>query len=109
MVNLLSIEDNRTRSPDGEMARLRKLWLHVTALAVADQDEPWIRGLVPGRDLILEAAGIEPGYWNRVMLPVADAIKAERERAQQERRKPKAILLGAPDRTRLRRAGMGPR
>ena len=42
-----------------------------------------------------EAAGIEPGYWDRVMLPVADAIRAERARARSEHREPRPILPGA--------------
>jgi hypothetical protein len=83
MTGLRNGEDDRGRPPDGELARLRTLWLRVVAFAVADQDDAWMRGGVrSGRDLVLEAAGIEPGYWDRVMLPVADAIRAERARTR---------------------------
>ncbi len=109
MMKAFYVDDGRGRLPDRELVRLRRLWLHVVALAVADQDEAWIRGAVPYRNLILEAAGIEPGYWDHLMLPVADAIRAERKVAQYERRRPRPILLGSTDRTRLRRAGFGPR
>ena len=44
--------------------------------------------VVSGRNLILEAAGIEPGYWDRMMRPLADAIRAERGLAELERRTP---------------------
>ena len=106
MTRAFQVDDGRGRLPDGELARLRRLWLHVTALAVADQDEAWMRGTVPYRNLVLEAAGIEPGYWDHLMLPVADAIAAERALAEREHRAPKAVLLGSTDRTRLRRSGM---
>ena len=87
MTGLLNGEDDRGRPPDGELARLRTLWLRVVAFAVADQDDAWMRGgVMSGRNLVLEAAGIEPGYWDRVMLPVADAIRAERARARSEHR-----------------------
>jgi hypothetical protein len=67
----------------------------VIVFAVADRDDDWMRGgVTSGRDLVLEAAGIEPGYWDRVMLPVADAIRAERARARSERREPRPILPG---------------
>jgi hypothetical protein len=94
MTGLLDGEDDgRGRPPDGELARLRTLWLRVVASAVADRDDDWMRGgVMSGRDLVLEAAGIEPGYWDRVMLPVADAIRAERARATSERRGPRPIL-----------------
>jgi hypothetical protein len=89
--------DDRGRPPDGELARLRTLWLRVVASAVADQDDDWMRGgVMSGRDLVLEAAGIEPGWWDRVMLPVADAIRAERARARSEHREPRPIVPGAP-------------
>ena len=78
MAQAFSIEDDGGRLPDSELRRLRRLWLHVAALAVADQDEAWISGTVPYRNLILEAAGIELDYWDRLMLPVAGAIRAER-------------------------------
>ena len=90
---LLKGEDDRGRLPDGELARLRTLWLRVVASAVADQDDAWMRGgVMSGRDLVLEAAGIEPGWWDRVMLPVADAIRAGRARARSEHRGPRPIL-----------------
>ena len=107
MTKVFNAENDRGRLPDGEAARVRRLWLHVVARAVADQDEAWIGGTVPGRDLILEAAGIEPGYWDHLMLPVAEAIRAERGLAQREGRAPRPVLLGTPDRSRLRRSGMG--
>jgi len=110
MVRLPNVEDDRDRLPDGELRRLRMFWLHVIALAVADQDEAWLRGTVPCRNLILEAAGLEPGYWDRIMLPVADAIRAERELAQVEDRTPRPILPpGAAERKVLRRWGLGVR
>ena len=109
MTRAFQVDDDRGRLPDGELARLRRLWLHVAALAVADQDEAWIRGRVPYRNLVLEAAGIEPGYWERLMLPVADAIAAERAVAEREHRAPKAVLLGSAGRSRLRRSGLGAR
>src|SRR3954451_16804768 len=43
----------------GELAK-------VVVQAGRDQDADWIGGSVAGRNLILEAAGIEPGYWDRV-------------------------------------------
>ena len=97
MTGLLDGEDDgRGRPPDGELARLRTLWLRVVASAVADRDDAWMRGgVMSGRDLVLEAAGIEPGYWDRIMLPVADAIRAERARARSEHRGPRPILPGA--------------
>ena len=93
MTGRLDGEDDRGRLPDGELARLRTLWLRVVAFAVADQDDAWMRGgAMSGRNLVLEAAGIEPGWWDRVMLPVADAIRAERARARSEHRGPRPIL-----------------
>jgi hypothetical protein len=93
MTGRLNDEDDRERLPDGELARLRTLWLRVVAFAVADQDDAWMRGgAMSGRNLVLEVAGIEPGYWDRVMLPVADAIRAERARARSEHRGPRPIL-----------------
>jgi hypothetical protein len=94
MTGLLDGEDDdRGRLPDGELARLRTLWLRVVAFAVADRDDAWMRGgVMSGRNLVLEAAGIEPGYWDRVMLPVADAIRAERARARSEHCGPRPIL-----------------
>ena len=97
------------RAADGELRRLQRFWLHVVALAVADQDADWLGGSVSGRDLILEAAGIEPGYWDRRMRPLADAIRAERELAEFERRQPRPILLDAIDRRCLRHSGFGTR
>jgi hypothetical protein len=55
--------------------------------------------------LILEAAGIEPGYWDRMMRPLADAIRAERRLAEHERRPRRPILLGEIGRKRLRHSG----
>ena len=105
----IQAEDAVDRSVDGELRRLRRFWLHVVALAVADQDADWISGSISGRNLILEAAGIEPGYWDRVMRPLAHAIRAERELAACERREPRPILPGAIERRRLRHAGFGTR
>jgi hypothetical protein len=103
------VEDGGGRAADGELRRLRRFWLHVVALAVADQDADWLSGSVSGRDLILEAAGIEPGYWDRRMRPLADAIRAERELAEFERRQPRPILPDAIDRRCLRHSGFGTR
>src|SRR5205085_11175831 len=98
----IKVEDGGGRAADGELRRLRRFWLQVIALAVADQDADWISGSVSGRDLILEAAGIEPGYWDRMMRPLAAAIRTERELAKLERRPPRPILPGAIERRRLR-------
>ena len=105
----IKVEDDRGRAADSERRRLQRFWLHVVALAVHDQDADWIGGSVSGRNLILEAAGIEPGYWDRVMRPLAHAIRAERELAACERREPRPILPGAIERRRLRHAGFGTR
>jgi hypothetical protein len=101
------VEDGGGRATDGELRRLQRFWLHVVALAVADQDADWLSGSVSGRDLILEAAGIEPGYWDRMMRPLANAIRAEQKQARFEHRPPKPILPGAIDRRCLRHAGFG--
>jgi hypothetical protein len=95
-------EDDGGRAADSELRRLQRFWLHVIALAVADQDADWIGGSVSGRNLILDAAGIEPGYWDRVMRPLADAIRAERKLAARERRLPRPISPDAIDRRCLR-------
>jgi hypothetical protein len=109
----IKVEDGGGRAADGELRRLRRFWLHVVALAVAvavaDQDADWLSGSVSGRNLILEAAGIEPGYWDRRMRPLADAIRAERELAEFERRQPRPILPDAIDRRCLRHSGFGTR
>ena len=105
----IEVEDGGGRAADGELRRLRRFWLHVVALAVADQDADWLSGSVSGRNLILEAAGIEPGYWDRRMRPLADAIRAERELAEFERRQPGPILPDAIDRRCLRHSGFGTR
>jgi hypothetical protein len=100
-------EDDRGRLPDGELARLRALWLRVVAFAVADQDDDWMRGgAMSGRNLVLEAAGIEPGYWDRMMRPLADAIRAERRLAEHERRPRRPMPLGKIGRKRLRHSGL---
>jgi hypothetical protein len=101
------IEDDRGRAADSELRLLQRFWLRVIALAVTDQDADWISGSVSGRNLILEAAGIEPGYWDRKMRPVADAIRTERELAKLERRPPRTILSDAIERRRLRHSGFG--
>ena len=80
----VEVEEDGRRGGDSELRRLQRFWLHVVALAVVDQDEAWIRRIVAGRDLILEAAGIEPGYWDRTMRPLADAMRTERELAELE-------------------------
>jgi hypothetical protein len=105
----VAVEHNGSRAADHELRRLQTFWLNVIALAIADQDEKWIRGVVSGRDLILEAAGIEPGYWDRIMLPLADAIRTERKLAELERRPPRQILPGAIERRRLRHSSFGSR
>ena len=43
------------------------------------------------------------------MLPVADAIAAERAVAEREHRAPEPVLLGRFERTRFRRSGLGAR
>jgi hypothetical protein len=103
----IEVEDERGRAADSERRRLRRFWLHVVALAVHDQDADWIGGSVSGRNLILEAAGIEPGYWDRVMRPLADAMLTERKLAKLERRQPRPILPDAIDRSCLRHSGFG--
>ena len=103
----IKVEDNGGRATDGELRRLQRFWLRVIALAVADQDAEWISGAISGRNLILEAAGIEPGYWDRMMRPLADAIRAERELAAAERRQPRPILSDAIERRCLRHSGFG--
>jgi len=105
----IKVEDDGGRAADGELRRLRRFWLHVVALAVADQDADWLGGSVSGRNLILEAAGIEPGYWDRRMRPLADAIRAERELARLEHRLPRPILPDAIDPRCLRHSGFGTR
>ena len=103
----IKVEDDRSRAADSERRRLQRFWLHVVALAVHDQDADWIGGSVSGRNLILEAAGIEPGYWDRVMRPLADAMLTERELAKLERRQLRPILTDAIDRSRSRHSGFG--
>ena len=105
----IKVEDGGGRAADGELRRLQRFWLHVVALAVADQDADWLGGSVSGRNLILEAAGIEPGYWDRRMRPLADAIRAERELARLEHRLPRPILPDAIDPRCLRHSGFGTR
>ena len=105
----IEVEDGGGRAADGELRRLRRFWLHVVALAIADQDADWLSGSVSGRNLILEAAGIEPGYWDRRMRPLADAIRAERVLAEFEGRQPRPILPDAIDRRCLRHSGFGTR
>ena len=105
----IKVEDDGGRAADGELRRLQRFWLRVVALAVADQDAEWISGSVSGRNPILEAAGIEPGYWDRKMRPLADAIRAERELARLEHRLPRPILPDAIDRRCLRHSGFGTR
>src|SRR3954452_9680190 len=100
------VEDYGQRGGESELSRLRVFWSHVVALAIVDQDEAWIRGIVAGRNLILEAAGIEPGFWDRTMRPLADAMRTERELAKLEHRPPGPILPGAIDRRRVRRSGL---
>ena len=96
MTELFNGEDDRERLPNGELARLRTPMVRDVVFAGADRDDGWIRGgVMSGRNLVLEAAGIEPGYWDRVMLPVADAIRAERARARSEHRDPRPVLPGA--------------
>ena len=102
----IEVEEDGGRAADSELRRLQRFWLHVIALAVADQDAAWISGSVSGRDLILDAAGIEPGYWDRTMRPLADAMRTERELAKLEHRPPRPILPGAIDRRRVRRSGL---
>src|SRR3954471_7286055 len=102
----IKVEDGGGRAADGELRRLQRFWLHVVALAVADQDADWLSGSVSGRNPILEAAGIEPGYWDRRMRPLADAIRAERRLAEDERRPRSPILLGEIGRKRLRHSGL---
>ena len=103
----IKVEDDGGRAADGELRRLQRFWLRVVALAVADQDGEWISGSVSGRNPILEAAGIEPGYWDRKMRPLADAIRAERELARLEHRLPRPILPDAIDPRCLRHSGFG--
>ena len=103
----IEVEDDRGRAADSERRRLQRFWLHVVALAVHDQDADWIGGSVSGRNLILEAAGIEPDYWDRVMRPLADAIRAERALAKLEHRLPRPISPDAIDRRCLRHSGFG--
>ena len=105
----IRVEDDGHRGGDGELSRLRAFWLHVIALAVADQDADWISRAVSGRDLILEAAGIEPGYWDRLMLPLADAIRTEHKLSLHEQREPRSFLPGVIERKRLRHSGLGAR
>ena len=102
----IKVEDDRGRAADSKRRRLQRFWLHVVALAVHDQDADWIGGSVSGRNLILEAAGIEPGYWDRMMRPLADAIRAERRLAEHERRPRRPILQGEIGRKRLRHSGL---
>jgi hypothetical protein len=105
----VEVEHNGSRAADHELRRLQTFWLNVIALAIADQDAEWISGSVSGRNLILEAAGIEPEYWDRVMLPLAAAIRVERKLAEYERRPPRHILPGAIERRRLRHSSFGSR
>ena len=42
----IKVEDGGGRAADGELRRLRRFWLHVVALAVADQDADWLSGTV---------------------------------------------------------------
>jgi hypothetical protein len=105
----LAVEDDGRRLPDGELRRLRTFWLHVVALALVDQDDEWISGSVSGRNLILDAAGINPSFWDRVMLPVVRAIRTERALAKRERRPPRTILPSSISRRVLRRSGFDTR
>jgi len=105
----IKVEDDSGRAADGELRRLQRFWLHVVALAVHDQDADWIGGSVSGRNLILEAAGIEPGYWDHVMRPLANAIRAERELARLEHRLPRPILPDVTDRSCSRHSDFGTR
>src|SRR5256885_10773522 len=100
------VEDGGGRAADGELRRLRRFWLHVVALAVADQDADWLGGAGSGRDLILQAAGIGPGYWGRRVRPLADAIRAESELAGFERREPPPDFLAAVDRGGFAHSGV---
>ena len=71
-------------NPDGKLVAYAGRWVG---------SDDWMRdGVMSGRNLVLEAAGIEPGYWDRVMLPLANAIRAERARARFEHRDPRPIL-----------------
>src|SRR3954454_12464156 len=97
----IEVEDGRGRAADGELRRLQRFWLRVAALAIADQDADWISGSVSGRNLILEAAGVERGYWDRVMRPLVDAIRAEKKLAKYERREPRPMTPGMIERRRL--------
>ena len=107
MARSYQIEDEGGRPVDSELRRLQRFWLHVIALAVYDQDADWIGGSVVGRNLVLEAAGIAPGYWDRMMRPLADAIREEQKQAKFEHRSPRTILADAINRRRLRHAGFG--